>query len=209
VVVQHGCLVILSVIASPFFSSSPTQNYPFPSGDAYDSVLFYILAKLQINQMPDYKKDKVISREEAYFKACNYCAYQERLQEEVRQKLLGFKLAPEVVEDIVSALITNNFLNEERYAKAYAGGKFRVKKWGRLKIIRNLEMKGVSAYCVKIGLAEIEEDEYRKALKELLYVKKSRSDAKNSYVLKHQLSLYAIGKGFEPDLVWEMLVNME
>ena len=155
--------------------------------------------------MPYYKKDKIIGKQEAYIKACNYCAYQERLQEEVRDKLKTLKVSNEVIEEIISELIVNNFLNEERYAKAYAGGKYRIKKWGRLKIVRNLESKGVSPYCIKKGIAEIEEGDYRDTLYKILTAKKDQIQEENIFILKNKLSVYAIGKGYEPELVWETI----
>ena len=160
---------------------------------------------LQVIKMAYYKKDKIIGKQEAYLKACNYCAYQERLQEEVREKLKTLKIKNEEIEEIISDLITNNFLNEERYAKAYAGGKYRIKKWGRLKIIRNLEGKGVSAYCIKKGIAEIEDNDYLETLYKLLLSKKDHIAEENIFILKNKLSVYTIGKGYEPELVWDAI----
>src|SRR5690349_11816012 len=85
----------------------------------------------------------------------HYCAYQERSHQETRKKLYGYGLYSTDVEALISQLITDGFLNEERYAKAFAGGKFRIKKWGKLKIIHDLEMKGVNKNCLRIALKEI------------------------------------------------------
>ncbi len=80
------------------------------------------------------KKPKVYTQKQALIKAESYCAYQERCQQEVRDKLYSWGLHEVQVENVIAELIASNFINEERFAKAYAGGKFRIKKWGRVKI---------------------------------------------------------------------------
>ncbi|MEX2235657.1 MAG: RecX family transcriptional regulator [Cyclobacteriaceae bacterium] len=131
-----------------------------------------------------------------------YCAYQERSHQEVRTKLYEYGLYRNDVDEIISDLITNGFLNEERFAKAFAGGKFRVKKWGRIKITHALEGKGVSKNCILIGLKEIEENSYVDTLRQLLAEKSRSVEEDNIYALRERLSKYAILKGYEPELVW-------
>src|SRR3954468_25072028 len=97
-----------------------------------------------------------------------YCAYQERSQQEVRDKLYALGLHRREVEQIISQLVTENYLNEERFAIAYAGGKFRMKQWGRNKIKAALQQKKVSDYCIRKALNEINEKDYRKALGKLI-----------------------------------------
>ena len=94
----------------------------------------------------------------------HYCAYQERCHEEVRTKLLSLKVYGDGLEEIINQLISEDFLNEERFAKAYAGGKFRMKKWGRGKIIQGLKARKISDYCIKQGMSEIPEEDYQKFL---------------------------------------------
>ena len=107
------------------------------------------------------KKTKRISDpHQGYLKARGYCAYQERSQQEVRSKLYEWGLWKEVVEEVIVKLINDNFLNEERFALAYAGGKFRIKKWGKIKIQQGLKLKGVSEYCIKKAFASIDYDDY-------------------------------------------------
>jgi regulatory protein len=96
-----------------------------------------------------------------------YCAYQERSHQEVRQKLQKMGMIPEVQDAVLLHLLDHDFLNEERFAKAFAGGKFRIKKWGKIKIAQALRQKGVSAANIKIGLAEIEEENYLVTLKKV------------------------------------------
>ena len=104
------------------------------------------------------KKPKVYTQKQALIKAESYCAYQERCQQEVRDKLYSWGLHEVQVENVIADLIASNFINEERFAKAYAGGKFRIKKWGRVKISIELKRRKISTYCIKKGLAEIEEE---------------------------------------------------
>jgi regulatory protein len=99
-------------------------------------------------------------------------------------------------------LISERFLNEERFAKAFAGGKFRMKSWGRIKITNALESKGVSAYCVKAGLAEVDNEDYTQTLRRILKKKEKEITEENTYIKRNTLARYAIQKGFEPELVW-------
>jgi regulatory protein len=141
-------------------------------------------------------------------KICRYCAYQERTHREVRQKLYSMGLSTDDVEETIAFLITNGFLNEERFAIAYAGGKFRQLKWGRLKIINGLERKGVSSACIRRGLTEIGEDDYLETLNMLLEEKLTVLDEPDAYVKRNKVSRYAIGKGYEPDLVWAVVKSL-
>lgn len=148
---------------------------------------------------------KSITPESARNKIQKYCAYQERSHHEVRAKLYSYGLRSDEVEDILTAMITEGFLNEERFARAFAGGKFRMKKWGRLKIVNELEAKGVSKNCIRAGLKEIPEDDYNQTLREILQARILASQEDNIYVLRDKASRYAIAKGYEPDVVWSIL----
>jgi regulatory protein len=139
-------------------------------------------------------------------KAANYCAYQERTHAEVRERLAEWGIYGNDAEQIIAGLIEENFLSEERFAKAFAGGKFRVKNWGRLKIKYELKARGLSDYCIRVGMAEIEDDEYLNTLNEILEKKtKELKFEKDKQILKQKLARYAIGKGYESDLVWEVI----
>lgn len=146
---------------------------------------------------------KVVTPEQARAKIQRFCAYQERSHLEVRTKLYGFGLHRSDVEEILTGLITDGFLNEERFAKAFAGGKFRMKKWGRIKIMHALESKGVSANCIRLGLKEIDSPSYLSTLNHLLGDKLNAIAEPNAYALRDKLSKFAIQKGYEPDLVWQ------
>lgn len=146
---------------------------------------------------------KTLTPQEAKERIQRYCAYQERSHAEVKDKLYGYGLHRAQVEEMLVNLITDGFLNEERFAKAFAGGKFRTKKWGRVKIAHSLEAKGVSGNCIRIGLKEIDESDYLRVLKQLLKEKCARLTAENVYVVRDRLSKYAIQKGYESELVWK------
>jgi regulatory protein len=145
---------------------------------------------------------KTVTLQQAKEKIERYCAYQERSHQEVRNKLHTFGLYRDEVDEILSNLITDGYLNEERFAKAFAGGKFRMKKWGRIKITHALEGKGVSRNCIRIALGEIDERDYVNALRGLLEEKLPLLEEDSAYVLRDCLSKFAIRKGYEPDLVW-------
>lgn len=142
---------------------------------------------------------------EARVKAANYCAYQERTQQQVRDKLYSLGLRPDDVEEVLTSLITENFINEERFAKSFASGKFRLKKWGKVKIRFHLQELGLSEYCIKKGLEEIDEKEYFETLNDLVEKKLDRTNDENIYKLNWKVADYLINKGYEPELVWETL----
>ncbi len=145
---------------------------------------------------------KVYTIKEGISKAMKYCAYQERTQQQVRDKLYEWGLYGDEVEEVISHLITENFLNEERFAVSYALGHFRQKKWGKIKIKQGLEQKKLSNYCIKKGLNEIDSSEYDETLHALLQKKYSLLKEKNLYIRKQKAVQYMLQKGYEADLVW-------
>ena len=144
--------------------------------------------------------------DQALQKARQYCAYQERCHKEVKDKLYGFGLNKKEVEEILSQLIEQNYLNEERFAIQFAGGRFRIKHWGRVKIKYELKQKQVSDYCIKKALASIDDDDYMRQLQKLFDEKLSalRSE-KNVFVKKRKLQDHLMQKGFEAELVRMMI----
>jgi regulatory protein len=137
---------------------------------------------------------KKLSKEEALQKLRHYCAYQERNHKEVKEKLYGFGLHKAEVEEAISTLIEENYLNEERYAIAYAGGYFRSKQWGRVKISYELKQKGVSEYCIRKAMKEIGEEDYEKTIRDLIEKKRSliKDEGLQPYQLRHKISQYLI-----------------
>ena len=109
------------------------------------------------------------------------------------------------LEELMMSLIETNFLNEERFAVAYAGGKFRQKAWGRIKIVRELKLRKISDYCIRAGLREIEEKNYLKALDKLIEKKSKVEKEEHPQRRIMKLAKYCIEHGFEPKLVWTKL----
>lgn len=135
----------------------------------------------------------------------HYCAYQERCHSEVRQKLLELGCYGADLEEAISILIEENFLNEERFAIAFAGGKFRMQSWGKVKIRQHLKQKQVSDYCINKGLKSIDETDYYKKLV-ALYEKKSLSlsTERSPWRKRQKITAYLLQKGFESDLIQQV-----
>jgi regulatory protein len=136
-------------------------------------------------------------------KARKYCSYQERSQQEVRDKLYELGLHRNEVEQCIAQLVSENYLNEQRFAIAYAGGKFRIKQWGRVKIKLALKQKKVSDYCIRKALEEISNRDYKTTLNKILSSKSKEVKEKNPLKRKYKIAQYAISRGFEPEMVWE------
>ncbi len=154
----------------------------------------------------EYKVNKIkLSPETALLKMQSWCAYQERSQNEVRQKLFSSGLTSEEIEYLISQLISENFINEERFATALAGGKFRIKNWGKNKIKQELKKHRISEHCIKKALHSIDEGEYLKVINKVLSKKIRLSKQKDSQKQAYLACNYAISRGFETDLVKEEL----
>ena len=152
---------------------------------------------------------KKLTKEQALQKARHYCAYQERSHAEVKEKLYGFGLYKNEVEELIASLIEDNYLNEERFAIAFAGGKFRMKSWGRKKIEYELKQKQVSAYCIKKALKQFSEEEYLEALVKLAEQKRSQIKESNPFVAKQKLRNALMMKGWESNLIEQIINNHE
>lgn len=146
-----------------------------------------------------------LSDSDALLKAASFCAYQERCHKEVLERLAEWGIYGADAEGLLVKLIELNYLNEERFAKAFAGGKFRVKQWGRLRIKQELKMRDISPYCIELGLKEIEEAEYKQTLMEVLEKKLKSIKANKPAELRNKAYQYALSRGFEPSFIWECL----
>lgn len=144
---------------------------------------------------------KQLTKEQALQKLKHYCAYQERCHSEVKDKLYSLGVWKKDHDEIIAALIEENYLNEERFAMAFAGGKWRIKQWGRVKIKYELRQKQVSDYCIKKALKQIDEEEYLRVLKELASDKYAALKKEQYLVRKKKTMNYLINKGFEMELV--------
>jgi regulatory protein len=148
---------------------------------------------------------KKLTPAEAKQKMYRFCAYQERCHQEVKSKLYEFGLNRGDVDTVITELITEGFLNEERFSKAFAGGKFRMKQWGRVKIEHELQSKGLTGNCIKAGLKEIDEEIYQNVLVGLVEKKSAQYKDLNLFVKRDKVASYLIGRGYEPELVWKVV----
>ncbi len=147
------------------------------------------------------KSTKTYTVKEATVFLERYCVYQERCHQEVIKKADSINLIPIAKEEIIVHLLQHDFLNEARFAKAYARGKFTIKKWGKIKITQHLKAKKISNYCIKLGLQEIDNLAYEKTLEVIALKKTPLIKAKTSYEKKVKLTRFLYGRGFEYDLI--------
>ena len=146
-----------------------------------------------------YKKQ--LTKEQALQKLKHYCAYQERCHSEVKEKLYSLGVWKKDHDAIISTLIEENYLNEERFAIAYAGGKWRMKHWGRVRIRYELKQKQVTEYCIKKALKQIDEEEYLQVLHETAAAKYASLKSDQYLVRKKKTMDYLVNRGFEISLV--------
>ncbi|KAF9659610.1 regulatory protein RecX [Tenacibaculum sp. ZH5_bin.1] len=151
----------------------------------------------------------VFTVEEIKRKIEQYCVYQDRCHKEVEQKLKEYKLIPEAREHILLHLLEHNFLNEERFAKSFARGKFRIKKWGKDRIVRELKFRDISTYNIKSALKEIDEEEYIKTLYNLVEKKNVSVSETNHFKRKKKIVDYLLYRGFESSLIYEALKTID
>jgi regulatory protein len=130
----------------------------------------------------------------------HYCAYQERCHSEVKYKCIELGLRGDEVEEAIAELVSENFLNEERFARAFAGGKFRSKQWGRKKIQAELKQRQVSSYCIKKGMEEIDADDYERALTSIAEKKYASLRGEEPFKRKYKVVQYLLQKGYEQEL---------
>lgn len=148
------------------------------------------------------------SPEQALQKLKHFCAYQERCHSEVKDKLYKLGVRSREHDQIIATLIEEDYLNEERFAIAYAGGKWRVKQWGRVKIKFELQQKKVTEYCIKKALQQIDEEEYRKTVQRQAAAKYAALKSEQHLVRKKKTSDYLVARGFEPALIREIVAGL-
>ena len=154
----------------------------------------------------DHKVSQIkLSTETALQKIMSWCAYQERSQHDTRQKLIEYGLSSEDIEAIIANLIAENYVNEERFAVAFASGKFRIKHWGKNKIKMELKRHRVSEYSVNKALKSIDQDEYISVIKKVIEKKAKQVKSSNSQKIVYSVLNYLVSRGFESDLVKENL----
>ena len=136
-----------------------------------------------------------------------YCATQERCHQAIRIKLIQHQVYGDILEEIIATLITEGFLNEERYANAYVQGKVNIKRWGRYKIKMELQSRQVSSYSINKAIKEIDEEKYILNLQELLKKKSLTVVAQNDFEKKMKLLKFLSSKGYETEIINEQIEN--
>ena len=147
------------------------------------------------------KTPKQYTPGEALQKIAAFCAYQERTHKEVEQKLKSYGLDEDEAGEIIIRLSREKLLDEERFAQAYVRAHYRQKKWGRRRIVQELKQKGISEYCIKSGMKEIDGDEYYQNLLDVLEKKDRQEKEKNPRVRRQKISVFLTSKGYEQDLI--------
>lgn len=149
---------------------------------------------------------KTYTLDEAKVRMERYCAYRERCHKEVRQKLIEMRMIPEARDHIISHLITQNYLNETRFAQSFTRGKFRIKKWGKNRIIRELKARDISQYNIKLALKEFTEADYMATFHELSEKRWAQlASEENLQKKKKKFADFLLYRGWESNLIWEKL----
>lgn len=149
--------------------------------------------------------NKPLTSDQVLDKMAKYCAYQERCVRDVVEKLKTFEISEKDREDILRYLTDNRFVDNERFARAFIRGKINQSGWGLNKIRFHLMQKGIAKEIIDEALKTFDEEVYRQRLVEVLTTKAKTVKAANNFEKKRKLAAYAIQKGFEPSLVWEVL----
>lgn len=155
------------------------------------------------------QKQRVFTLDEAKKKLEHYCAYQERCHQEVMLKLREMKMIPSAIDTIIGHLIERNYLNETRFAQSFSRGKFRIKKWGREKILRELKLRQISPYNIKLALKEIPEDEYRRTLEELAAKYWKTNASYDKQIQKKKVYNALRYRGWENEFIFSEIQRLE
>ncbi|WP_116106760.1 regulatory protein RecX [Lewinella sp. IMCC34191] len=160
--------------------------------------------------MPYPQKKVVYTAEQALEALQHYCAYQDRCHQEARDKLWELGYGGDAAEEVIVDLIKDKYLDEERFARSYARGKFKMKKWGRYRIRRELKKRHLSDYCIKKAMTEIDDGEYYATLcAELERRHALEKPGQHPYLKRRRLADYAVKRGYESFLVWQALDDLE
>tara|TARA_Y100001954_G_scaffold237714_1_gene302336 strand:- start:539 stop:1009 length:471 start_codon:yes stop_codon:yes gene_type:complete len=151
------------------------------------------------------QKNKTYNIKETTEKIQSFCALQDRCQWEVENKMRQWGVEEYIIENIVTDLILEKFIDEQRFSESFCRGKFRIKRWGKIKIKNELTLRKISFSCIQKGLEQITDKEYYSVLKELYEKKKSSIKDKNQFIKKGKIVKYLQQKGFESNLIWELI----
>jgi regulatory protein len=154
-------------------------------------------------------RDQNLTPQQALQKIKHFCAYQERCHSEVKERLYHYGLNTKETDNLISTLIEENYLDEERFAVQFAGGKFRIKHWGRSKIRYELKKRQISDYCIKKGIQSIDETEYEATLRRFLEKEiQTRRISKEQRIQIEKIKQSFILKGYEPELIKTILQDL-
>ena len=151
------------------------------------------------------QNNKIYNVKEATEKIKAYCIIQDRCQWEVKTKMKEWGVDEKVIENILTDLILEQFVDEQRFSESFCVGKFKIKKWGKLKIKNKLKNKKISDNCIEKGLSQIDDMEYMEVLKECYTKKRDSIKDTNQFIRKGKISKYLQQKGFESNLIWELI----
>ena len=151
------------------------------------------------------QKNKAYNIKEVTDRIQSFCALQDRCQWEVEKKMREWGVEEDIIKNILTDLILEKFIDEQRFSESFCRGKFRIKRWGKLKIINELKIRKISASCINKGLDQILDKEYYSVLKELYEKKKNSLKDKNQFIQKGKIIKYLQQKGYENDLIWELI----
>lgn len=148
---------------------------------------------------------KRLTKEQAFQKLKHFCGYQERCHKEVREKLFSLGIGKTERDEVIARLIEENYLNEERFAIAFAGGKFRIKQWGRIKIRGELKKRGISDYCINKAIKQINDEEYIQTIRKLAEKYSSSLKEETAIIRKKKTIDHLLQKGFESELMYRLI----
>ena len=155
------------------------------------------------------EKKSTYTLEEATRSMERYCVYQDRCHQEIEKKLRNMKMIPEACEIILLHLMEHEFLNEERFSRSFARGKFRIKQWGRRRIEMELKQRDISVYNIKAGLSEISPEEYEDVFHEVSKKRFQSVYEPNVFKKRKKVADFLLRKGFESNKVYEVLRELE
>tara|TARA_B100000683_G_scaffold275182_1_gene325171 strand:+ start:9855 stop:10325 length:471 start_codon:yes stop_codon:yes gene_type:complete len=151
------------------------------------------------------QKNKAYNIKEVTDRIQSFCALQDRCQWEVEKKMREWGVEEDIIKNILTDLILEKFIDEQRFSESFCRGKFRIKRWGKLKIKNELKIRKISTSCINKGLDQILDKEYYSVLKELYEKKKNSLKDKNQFIQKGKIIKYLQQKGYENDLIWELI----
>ena len=151
------------------------------------------------------QKNKAYNIKEVTDRIQSFCALQDRCQWEVEKKMREWGVEEDIIKNILTDLILEKFIDEQRFSESFCRGKFRIKRWGKVKIKNELKLRKISTSCINKGLDQILDKEYYSVLKELYEKKKNSLKDKNQFIQKGKIIKYLQQKGYENDLIWELI----